>query len=187
MNIAMPLYNDENGIKQPQDKKENLRAELKLWERAFEKENGHKPTPADIKANSEISAKYKLYHKAFRPKTSSKSEKSATKTEYVSTAKALKQITPQKRPRDYDDLLTPVKSAKVGDAAETVGPTPQLNGRILGLFDGIQDQTPLTKRMKSNWGEQLAEARKDSPRKSTPRKRVLNEFIEPEYVQIMHS
>ena len=178
----MALYNDEKVIKQNQGDKESLRAELKLWERAFEKETGQKPTPADIKANSDINSKYKLYHRSFRTKPSSKSEKLTIKPEYVSTIKALKQITPQKRRRDIDSLSPrPVKGAQAGYATETVGPTPQLNGRILGLFDGIQEQTPLAKRMKSNWGEQLAEARKGSPRNITPQKRSLNGIFETEY------
>ena len=172
--------NDQRERKQDQEFKERLRAELKVWERAFEKENGHKPTPTDVKANSEISAKYKIYHKSFRAKSSSSArvETSNGKSEYVSASKALKQITPHKRNQD-DDSLTPVKGVQVSDDVETVGPTPQLNGRMLGLFDGIADSTPLTKRRKLNWGEQLAEARKNSPKKSTPRKRLLGEVFSP--------
>ena len=52
--------------KQDQELKERLRFELKTWERGFEKENGRKPTPTDVKAHSEISTKYKLYHKSFQ-------------------------------------------------------------------------------------------------------------------------
>ena len=173
--------NDQHERKQDQEIKERLRAELKAWERAFEKENGHKPTPADVKANSEISTKYKIYHKSFRAKSSpsTRAENSNSKSEYVSTVAALKQITPHKRVRD-NDILTPVKGVQVGDDVEAVGPTPQLNGRMLGLFDGIPDSTPLTKRRKLNWGEQLAEARKNSPKKSTPRKIFLGEVFSPE-------
>jgi hypothetical protein len=159
---------------QEKESKDRLRAELKTWERAFEKQNGHKPGPADVKANAEISAKYKTYHKAFRTKSLGKEK---TKTEYESTANALKRITPQKRQRD--DVLTPVKGVQVGDDVESVGPTPQLNGRMLGLFDGIKDQTPLGKHRKLTWGERLAEARKDSPKK-TPRKRTLSDQTLPE-------
>ena len=173
--------NDQHEINQDQELKERLRAELKAWERAFEKENRHKPTPADVKANSEISTKYKLYHKSFRAKPSSSTvvENTNRKSEYVSTADALKQITPNKRHRD-NDILTPVKGVQVSDDVEAVGPTPQLNGRMLGLFDGIPDSTPLSKRRKLNWGEQLAEARKNSPKKSTPQKSLLGEVFSPE-------
>lgn len=168
---------------QNQELKERLRMELKTWERAFEKQHGRKPSPADVKANAEISAKYKLYHKSFRDKSASSSsrkpENVSSKTEYISKTDALKRITPTKRARS-DDVLTPKKPTQVSDDVETVGPTPQLNGRTLGLFDGIQDQTPLGKRRKLNWGEQLAEARKGTPQKSTPRKRILSGLFNPE-------
>jgi hypothetical protein len=160
--------------------KERLRAELKAWERAFQKENGHKPTPADVKANPGISAKYKLYHKSFRMKPSTKTENSHVKPEYISTAKALKHITPRKRIRD-SDVITPMKGLQPNDATETIGPTPQVNGRMLGLFDGIQEQTPVSK-WKLNWGEQLAKARKESPKKSTPRRRFASDILHLEYV-----
>ena len=177
----MASSNQEHSETQCDDIKELLRAELKLWERAFEKANGHKPTPADVKANAEISMKYKLYHKSFRAAKPSKRENDRPKSEFVSTAYALKQITPQKRRRDTDSI-TPAKTTQASDGVETVGPTPQLNGRMLGLFEGILDQTPLAKRMKSNWGEQLAAARKDSPSKSTPQRLLsMSRPFEPEY------
>jgi hypothetical protein len=168
---------------QSSDSKELLRAELKAWERAFEKDNGHKPTPADVKANAEISIKYKLYHKSFRAAKPSKREgekHDRSRAEFVSTVQALKQITPQKRRRD-GDIVTPSKSTQGNDDVETVGPTPQLNGRMLGLFEGISDQTPLAKRIKPNWGEQLAAARKDSPRSATPHRRSWSGVFEPKY------
>jgi hypothetical protein len=164
------------------DTKDTLRAELKIWERAFAKQHGHKPTPADVKADSEISAKYKLYHKSFRT-TSSSREKTKEQTEYVSTASALKRITPQKRARE--DILTPSKDIQTSDDIESVGPTPQLNGRMMGLFDCIKNQTPLGKHRKMTWGERLAEARKDSPRKTTPRKRMLTEDYSLEYSHLL--
>jgi DNA replication regulator SLD2 len=158
---------DQRMKQHEEETKERLRADLKSWERAFENEQGHKPSPADVKANADISAKYKLYHKLFRAKSSlTRIENSKPKASYISVSTALKQVTPQKRSLD-SDVLTPVKGVQVGNDVETVGPTPQLNGRMLGLFDGIQDQTPIPKRRKLNWGEQLAEARKGSPRKSS--------------------
>jgi len=164
----------EDEIQKDKELKERLRTELKTWERAFQKQRGHKPTPEDVKADSEISAKYKLYHKAFRAKSNSR-------TKYVSTVNALKQITPQKRSRAEENVLTPIKGEQITDDIETVGPTPQLNGRILGLFDGIHDPSPLVKRRKLDWGEQLAEARRNSPAKVTPRKRALSGVFHPEY------
>jgi DNA replication regulator SLD2 len=178
----MTSTGDQHERKRDEELKERLRAELKTWERAFEKETGHKPTPADVKANSEISTKYKIYHKSFRTKSSSstRTENPKRKSDYISSTNALKQITPNKRHRD-NDVLTPVNGVQVSDDVEAVGPTPQLNGRMLGLFDGILDSTPLSKRRKLNWGEQLADARKNSPKKSTPQKRLLGDVFSPEY------
>jgi len=172
----------EDEMQKDKQLKERLRTELKTWERAFQKQHRHKPTPDDVKANSDINAKYKLYHKAFRAKSNSRTENATTsKTEYVSAAHALKHITPQKRGAHADENeLTPAKEEQISDDIEAVGPTPQLNGRILGLFDGIHDPSPLTKRRKLDWGEQLAEARRNSPAKVTPRKRALSGVFHPE-------
>ena len=177
----MASTSDDQSQNKNSDMKGLLRTELKTWERACEKEHGHKPTQADVKANTEISIKYKLYHKSFRAAETSKRQSNRPRFEYVSTVQALKQITPQKRKRDLD-IITPSKSLRTNDGVETVGPTPQLNGRMLGLFEGIQDQTPVTKRMRLNWGEQSADARKDSPHRSTPRRPALSEFFDPEYL-----
>lgn len=166
------------------DEKDSLRVELKVWERAFEKQHGHKPTPADVKANSEISAKYKLYHKSFRTKSTSSVNENVgptkKRTEYVSPAKALKEITPQKNRQD--DGLTPVKRLSLHDV-EIVGPTPQLNGRMLGLFDGVQENTPISLKRKSDWPNNSAEAkRRQTPIKFTPRKPSLESLSPAEYL-----
>jgi DNA replication and checkpoint protein len=164
---TIPTDDSKQELQQYQELKEGLRTELKTWERAFEKEYGHKPSPADVKANSEISTKYKLYHKSFRAKSSTSAKNSHSKTEYISPASALKRVTPQKRPTDTK-TVTPLKRFRLNDDIDTIGPTPQLNGRMLSIFDGVQDSTPLSKRKQLNWGEQLAQARNDTPTKSTP-------------------
>jgi DNA replication and checkpoint protein len=178
-----------------------LRAELKRWEHAFHKQHGHKPTPADVKADPLVSSKYKQYHKLFRLKSSANastacsphhrdlpppqpSSPTATTasaiaiatTDFVSTAAALHAVTPLKRNLAFQyDTIIPTKPLHFNDDTnlESVGPTPQLNGRMLGIFHGIQDQTPITKRRKLTWGQQLAEARRQTPKKSTPRKTLL--------------
>jgi hypothetical protein len=188
----------------PGSNKVRLRAELKCWEHAFHKQHGHKPTPADVKADPLVSAKYKHYHKLFRPKSSANaptacspplhrsspqsqrpppttttaaaSAVASATTEFVSTAAALHAVTPLKRNLAFQyDTLTPTKPLHFNDdpSLESVGPTPQLNGRMLGIFHGIKDQTPIAKRRKLTWGEQLAEARRQSPKNSTPRKTLL--------------
>jgi hypothetical protein len=175
-----------------------LRTELKHWEHAFHKQHGHKPTPADVKADPRVSSKYKQYHKLFRLKSSANAPTAhlakhpnspqpqlsppppttttTATTEFVSTAAALHAVTPLKRNLAFQyDSLTPTKPLHFNDdpSLESVGPTPQLNGRMLGIFHGIQDQTPIAKRRKLTWGEQLAQARRQSPKKSTPRKTLL--------------
>jgi len=179
-----------------------LRAELKRWEHAFHEQHGHKPSPADAKADPLVSAKYKQYHRLFRLKSSAAAPPSAcsdqqpnsthphppapplttntttstTATKFVSTATALHAVTPVKRNLAFQhDALTPTKPLHLTNDAslESVGPTPQLNGRMLGIFHGIPDQTPIAKRRKLTWGEQLAEARRQSPTKSTPQKTLL--------------
>lgn len=42
-------------------KMDQLKIEIKLWERSFEKENGRLPEKEDIKADKEIKRKYKQY------------------------------------------------------------------------------------------------------------------------------
>jgi DNA replication regulator SLD2 len=97
-----------------------------------------------VKANPEISAKYKLYHKAFRKtNTPARKQSSRETTRYISSVSAMKLVTPRKQLQHDDlDMITPLKSRNVNIDLESVGPTPQLNGRMLGLFDGIQDNTP---------------------------------------------
>ena len=161
--------------------KRRLRAELKKWEREFQKQHGHMPNPADVKADPVISKKYKHYHRLFRMKPRShaarrsvgeQSEHPQPPIGFVSTSIALKTVTPQKRAITFQhDSLTPAKPIAI--SAESIGPTPQPNGRMLGIFHGIQDQTPVTKRRKVTWGEQLAEAHRESPTRSTPWKRLL--------------
>jgi hypothetical protein len=188
---------------QHESDKLRLRTELKRWEHAFHKQHGHKPTPADVKADPLVSSKYKQYHKLFRPKSSANASTAGSPkqpnsppshpsspppitttafavatatTEFVSTAAALHAVTPLKRNLAFEyDGLTPTKPLHFNDdpSLESVGPTPQLNGRMLGIFHGIQDQTPIAKRRKLTWGEQLAQARRESPKKFTPRKTLL--------------
>ena len=174
--------------------KPRLRAELKKWERDFQKQHGHKPNPADIKADPVISKKYKHYHRLFRMRPPSHPascpvvdhlERPQPPIEFVSTSIALKTVTPQKRTIAFqNDSLTPTKRILISAASlESIGPTPQHNGRMLGIFHGIQDQTPIAKRRKVTWGEQLAEARRESPLKSTPRKRLL--ITSPTYFPLL--
>jgi len=126
------------------DRKAKLRRELKEWEHAFEKAHARKPSATDVKTDPEINAKYKLYHKLFRAKSHPNSINDIpTRISYVSPSKALKELTPQKKPASARaQLITPLKEIHQSGERESIGPTPQQNGRMLGLFDGIRDSIP---------------------------------------------
>lgn len=159
------------------DAKMRLRKELKEWERVFEKEKGHKPSAADVKSDPHINAKYKLYHRLFRTKSASQLKKSQEIVSYVSSAKVLKQATPRKRcaaPSHDTPAKTPLKLEEI----EAIGPTPQANGRMLGLFDGISDQTPSRSKGASrrNFDHKTLNVPPDE--NVTPKKRCVTDFFD---------
>ncbi|KAF2134665.1 hypothetical protein P153DRAFT_419312 [Dothidotthia symphoricarpi CBS 119687] len=138
-----------------------LRNDLKAWEKKFASQNnGKKAGRGDIKADATISQKYKEYNKLrdqlsgkAAPQTPSK-QTSSRKLAYDGdrTPKAPPKplvFTPLKRKRE-DDL----ESEAADDAAEflspqgptVIGPTPQRDGIVLGLFDLISAETPSKKR-----------------------------------------
>ncbi|KAL1793930.1 hypothetical protein ACET3X_007351 [Alternaria dauci] len=134
-----------------------LRYELKAWEKKFSAENsGRKAGRDDIKANAEISQMYKEYNKLrvrlssrAAPQTPSKRAPSRTTSLDVErTPKAAPKptvSTPMKRKREDEDagenvdvteeLLSP-------QGPTVIGPTPQRDGIVLGLFDMLPSGTP---------------------------------------------
>ena len=161
---------------QDEERKTELRKELKAWERLFEKTKGRKPSAVDVKADREINAKYKLYHKLFRAKSTQVNNEIQTKISYISPTTALRQITPRKK-SVTTELITPLKGSRVFEDQESVGPTPQVNGRLLGLFDQILDSTPRVNRM---FPHKLNYSRNPATEKATPRKRSLSELLDLE-------
>lgn len=89
-----------------------LRATIKEWERQFLGSKGHKPTPAEIKADKKM---YKLYKQYQASKLKSKQTPE----------------TPQKPKTDSNDPATNTFE----DLITEVFPTPQVRGKVLGLFD----------------------------------------------------
>ncbi|KAM3413893.1 DNA replication regulator SLD2 [Cercospora zeina] len=144
-----------------------LRAELKTWENAFKEKHGRKAGREDIKKDTSISAKYKLYNELTRlpklPSFASTPRKSTRPTApKVSPAKPQTRApaaTPRKTPirlespRDQpQNVLSPVKELEPEPTPQWVraglGPTPQRDGHVLGLFDIEDDihETPLKAR-----------------------------------------
>ncbi|KAG9190298.1 hypothetical protein G6011_08386 [Alternaria panax] len=134
-----------------------LRHGLKAWEKKFAAENnGRKAGRDDIKANVEISQMYKEYNKLqvrlsskAAPQTPSKrapSRRASLDAERTPKAAPKPTVsTPMKRKREDDDAVE-----NVGQVAEllspqgptVIGPTPQRDGIVLGLFDMLSSGTP---------------------------------------------
>ena len=86
-----------------------LKIEIKLWERAFEKEHGRLPEKDDIKKDKEVKRKYKQYAQL---------KKDATVKPSV----------------EVNVEQTPVKS-HVNNTKAEFGPTPQMNGKLVSIFE----------------------------------------------------
>ncbi|KAF2115476.1 DNA replication and checkpoint protein-domain-containing protein [Lophiotrema nucula] len=133
-----------------------LRQELKVWEKQFAKESGgRKAGREDIKADAAISQKYKEYNRIrdvlsgrAAPQTPSKRPTSRRQNLDV-------ERTPKARPVNL--TATPLKR-KLEDTVDQaavflspqgpamIGPTPQRDGIVLGLFDILPAETPSKRR-----------------------------------------
>ncbi|KAI9654610.1 MAG: hypothetical protein M1831_005371 [Alyxoria varia] len=145
----------------------SIRQELKRWEREFATANdGRKATRDEIKKYPEIAAKYKAYN-ALAGKATTNPPKHASPRKHKSSSvnQPHEQRTPSKHRRrshatnittprkDVDHEApspvdhqnkTPTSTASGTPVAKLnfVGPTPQKDGRVLGLFDllGQEDE-----------------------------------------------
>ncbi|KHJ32959.1 putative dna replication regulator sld2 [Erysiphe necator] len=145
---------DSNAL--PEERAKILRADLKNWEKEFSsRNNGRKASRTDIKQNLEIAAKYKEYNRLrdalahHAPHTSqiklpqskvNGRKKDSPKIEYNYKEKFL---TPQKR-KISTEGIGQIDSPSVAKCLFTprkvsVGPTPQKEGQVLGLFDLLSD------------------------------------------------
>ncbi|KAL8788464.1 MAG: hypothetical protein Q9213_001687 [Squamulea squamosa] len=137
-----------------------LRLELKEWEKTFAISNGGKKAGReDIKQHPEIAAKYKLYNKLRSQGAGGLQKHTANFPDQPPqkghTKKSLPKIarTPQKRakhlhaPPDEAALVVdgPVSAQKTPVAhRKSIGPTPQRNGHVLGLFDLLTPSSSLS-------------------------------------------
>ncbi|KAF2495731.1 hypothetical protein BU16DRAFT_572928 [Lophium mytilinum] len=143
----------------PNDRCSTLKQELKLWEKDFAAaHNGRKAGRLDIKANASISQKYKEYNKLrdvlagkAGPQTPSKAPRKckAIDDEVRTPSKPLFKLAttparheqaenadPANVPGSASILFTPVH------VRSKIGPTPQKDGLVLGLFDLLPSDTP---------------------------------------------
>ncbi|KAL7820832.1 DNA replication/checkpoint protein [Trichoderma gracile] len=148
---------DENLKKEYEAKAQKVRTDLKQWEADWAKtHDGKKPGREDIKNNPVIAQKYKDYNKlrdiiagklapAADSSTMSKQKHDKRKSDAAPAGTPMKRArhaeTPSKRMAppsgDVDYMNSPAVSRKLFSPTPitAIGPTPQRDGKVLGLFD----------------------------------------------------
>ncbi|KAG5926837.1 hypothetical protein E4U42_002915 [Claviceps africana] len=171
------------------EKSKELRAELKRWENEWaQTHDGKKPERQDIKDNAEIAKKYKDYNKyrdilsgKIPPPSKTKPQPKKRPSDPAPAVTPLKRTkyaeTPSKqRPHDDELMNTPAISRKLFSPAPvtSLGPTPQRDGRVLGLFDLLVEK------------ELGTPSRKENPRsQGTPSRAGVNGFSTPSRRTVM--
>ncbi|KAI1080344.1 DNA replication/checkpoint protein [Whalleya microplaca] len=166
----------------------DLRADLKRFEADWaSRNNGAKPGRQDIKANPEIAQKYKKYNQVRdilsgklpppKPKESANDRK--RKTQETSAQTPSKRSRPVETPSKvrYQDVEpepfeTPSSRKLFSPAIPTsIGPTPQRDGRILGLFDLLVENEENNTPSKGRFGDPT----EDVKIQATPSKKANSE------------
>jgi DNA replication and checkpoint protein len=167
-------------ISQLASKCHELRVQLKEWEKWFADTNsGRKPGKEDIKKNPEIAAKYKTYNRTRdvldgkknaeslqRPSPSARKQKSAhlkrTEQDHGQSPRRTLFTTPRKPqralPESHPSILDPYDAPPASVSPHpyvfknAVGPTPQRDGKCLGLFDLLSSSRsiPSTRKRKAD-------------------------------------
>ena len=140
---------------------DSLRASLKDFEKSFSaSHDGRKPSKNDIKANADIAASYKQYQKLGQVLTgkltlAALEDKSPKKRKSHKRSDSVVASSPKRRRSDYtpttsrlrpDDVdpYDPPSSATPKPLPTAIGPTPQRDGKVLGIFDLLSN--PPTRR-----------------------------------------
>ncbi|KAF3918413.1 hypothetical protein ABW20_dc0108222 [Dactylellina cionopaga] len=151
-------------VKLDSDRLRHLKLKIKAWEKDFAAgNNGTPPTREDISANVKIAARYSEYQrlkKLLLPKESQtthtqsfpqpeRKAPSSAPHKLTQTAQTPPSnpffFTPTKRPEILGPLASPSASTIRRLKWMTKGyvsPTPQKNGKVLGLFDKLPGMTP---------------------------------------------
>ncbi|KAK8205794.1 DNA replication regulator SLD2 [Phyllosticta capitalensis] len=154
---------------------DSLKSELKAFERSFFEANGRKPGRADIKAAGDIAPKYKEYARlrdllngqgepsSPKRKEHDHSQESQTPTKKVKTTKVHAATPSRRHSSKHATLATPSKhhdgqeepqeaplsATKIFNDSymrSLLGPTPQKDGYVLGIFDLLPSATPSKER-----------------------------------------
>ncbi|KAG6209023.1 hypothetical protein E4U35_007772 [Claviceps purpurea] len=170
-----------------EEKTKDLRAQLKRWENEWaQTHDGKKPGRQDIKDNAEIAQKYKDYNRyrdilsgkiappskleprlRKRPSGPAPAETPPKRTKYAATPK-------KQHPYDDELMSTPTISRKLFSPAPVtfLGPTPQRDGRVLGLFDLLVEKELGTPSRTNNSRAQRTPSRAGVNGLSTPSRRT---------------
>ena len=131
----------------------NLRLDLKEWEKSFStSHDGRKPSSDDIKADPEISKKYKDYQKVRDVLAGRGSAAVLNDPSLATTKEPTDQRPPKPRRSSFRVTRTEKEPSHTIDSRhhvllehpllEAIGPTPQRDGRVLGLFESLGSYTP---------------------------------------------
>ena len=134
-----------------QSRVDTLRTALKDFERSFSAENGKKPGKEDIKANEDVSRKYKEYSK-LRDVIAGKLGLAALEEGSPKRKRQDKHAGEERKRRKVDQTPRKQRVAQEGSYDEfgngdgegqgeeavhltAIGPTPQRDGMVMGIFD----------------------------------------------------
>ncbi|EPS37466.1 hypothetical protein H072_8838 [Dactylellina haptotyla CBS 200.50] len=152
-----------NGAMQDPDRLRHLKLKIKTWEKDFAAKNdGKPPTRQDISANPKMAARYSEYQRLkkalhFEDSQSVSQNRQTAISKTPLKAPALGATTPLKTPSNpfsftptsRPEILGPIDSPSASAVRRLkwmtkgyVSPTPQKNGRVLGLFDKLPGITP---------------------------------------------
>ncbi|ODQ81074.1 hypothetical protein BABINDRAFT_165792 [Babjeviella inositovora NRRL Y-12698] len=132
---------------------ESLKLEIKTWEHAFSTQNGRPPQKEDIKRDAAIAQKYKHYRtlklSSTKPKTSETTNTPALPAVTYDATTVSHNVTPIRSRYISPSVFqtqTPIKTSPTSGLYDSplgpflfkeLGPTPQLDGRVMGLFEII--------------------------------------------------
>ncbi|OLN94300.1 DNA replication regulator SLD2 [Colletotrichum chlorophyti] len=176
---------DDQSKAEYESQSQKLRADLKSWESSWAKSHdGKKPGRDDIKRNPDIAQKYKQYNKVrdilsgkiIPPSKEEPLPKKRKENPALTTtpSKKLKHAeTPSKRNSNiHEHALTSTPSISrtlfSPAAPRSIGPTPQRDGRVLGLFDLLVERELGTPSKKNGRVDTVAVSKSIT----TPRKRA---------------
>ncbi|KAI9707198.1 MAG: regulatory particle non-ATPase [Candelina mexicana] len=200
LGVGVPKEMSSEGGQTVLDQSVIIRQELKGWEKEFAAANdGRKAGREDIKKNPTIASRYKEYERLrallsgkappSQPHQSTKKRTESRKEAHHSPIRRSQHKhtlsghdphligTPSKptHPASLDPYDTPTSARKSSTPSHRrtfIGPTPQKDGLVLGLFDLLSEQTPSKNERRATLGGVSPNAQMDTPSKSLAAKEV---------------